>query len=297
MCGGIHKEPHFFDHMYDFNSTRTRFDYMELFPHAVKCKKRQDSRYIDGTTIMARMNTVIGRMAEVMITHNNKILILIINKLYTAEEKKKLKFIVILREPVARDYSWYCQVMRDRLAAGTKFIDMDTFMEADHKGLSEKITHIHRAGRYVDQLSSYMKYFKRDQLLVLSSSAIFKNSSKVMDSVAKFLDIEKIDKWNGPFPHDDHLGESKFIGLVDCVVNHIPSLDCQFKEELGKYYQPYNEKLYKWLEDTKNVTSKWEPDFVKFGDTWSNVACVKNSREAYNKIIHSNKTIESCRIR
>lgn len=225
------------------------------------------------------------------------LILIIINKLYTDEEKEKLKFIVILREPVSRDYSWYCQVMRDRLAAGTKFDEIRTFMEIDHEGLSERITHIHRSGRYVEQLAAYMKYFKRDQLLIISSTAIFQNSSKVMDSVAKFLDIEKIDKWNGPFPHDDHLGESKFIGLVDCVVNHIPSLDCQFKEELGKYYQPYNEKLYKWLEDTKNVTSKWEPDFVKFGDTWSNVACVKNSREAYNKIIHSNKTIESCRIR
>jgi hypothetical protein len=77
--------------------------------------------------------------------------------------------------------------MRDRLLAGTKFEEIDTLMEIDRKGLSEAITHIHRAGRYVEQLSEFLQYFQRDQILVLASDSIFKNSSKLMDSVAGFL--------------------------------------------------------------------------------------------------------------
>ena len=54
---------------------------------------------------------------------------------YTKEERNKLKFIVFLREPVARDYSWYQQVMRVTLTYGTKFKDILTYKEMHNQNV------------------------------------------------------------------------------------------------------------------------------------------------------------------
>ena len=66
ICGGVHKEPHFFDHVMQFNSTRSRLDYMQLYPNVPKCAKYSDSMYVDGTTIMFRINKVAKKMVEVL---------------------------------------------------------------------------------------------------------------------------------------------------------------------------------------------------------------------------------------
>ena len=179
----------------------------------------------------------------------------------------------------------------EMVAVGQTYTNLTTFLEYDRKGLASTITHVHRSGMYIEQLKAFVKYFRRDQLLVVSSNAIFQNSSKVMDSIAGFLGIEKVDIWNGPFPHDDHL--ENFQNILDCIKTYIPKLDCSFKEELGLYYKPLNEQLYTWLKEKKQNRSKYEPDFLEFGDSWKNVSCVDDARLDLNKLIESN-TKRSC---
>jgi len=53
-----------------FNSTRSRLDYMQLYPNVPKCAKYSDSMYVDGTTIMFRINKVAKKMVEVYICIN-----------------------------------------------------------------------------------------------------------------------------------------------------------------------------------------------------------------------------------
>ena len=205
----------------------------------------------------------------------------------------KLKFIVLLREPVSRDYSWYSQVIRDKLGRDRiKFEDLSTFMEYDRKHLKETITHVHRGGDYVNQLESFVQVFRRDQLLILPSTAVFQNSSKAMDAIAGFLEISKPAAWSGPFPHDDHL--ETFQDIISCISTYTPKLDCKFRDELAVYYAPLNERLYKWLEDTKSSRSAYEPDFIQFGDSWKYTQCVNDSRSELNKVIEASKTKRSC---
>jgi hypothetical protein len=228
LCGGRHKEPHFFDHL-NVNitppsSSKARLEYMNLFPTVKKCNLVAGARYIDGSTVFGRMEKNARNMFQ----------------FFSSDERNSLKFIVLLREPVSRDYSWYEQVIRDKLIAGVLLEDLTTFKEYDTKGLSSTITHVHRSGMYVEQLKQFLKYFRRDQILVLSSSAIFHNSSAMMGSIAGFLDIEKAPVWSGPFPHDDHL--ESFQKILECIKTYTPKLDCSFKEELASFYKPLNEQ-------------------------------------------------------
>ena len=244
---------------------------MSLFPDVDKCKNSKDARYVDGSTVFFRTKKNIAAMS----------------KYYTEEEKEKLKFIVLLREPVSRDYSWYSQVIRDRLGRDRmKFEDLNTFMEYDRKHLKEAITHIHRGGDYVSQLETFVKIFRRDQILVLASTAMFQNTSKAMDAIAGFLEISKPAAWNGEFPHDDHL--ESFQDIISCITTYTPKLDCKFRDELAAYYAPINERLYKWLDETKSSRSVYEPDFIQFGDSWKYAKCVNDSRYDLNKVIEAN---------
>jgi len=209
------------------------------------------------------------------------------DKFYTAKEKEKLKFIVVIREPVSRDYSWYCQVIRDRLGReGFRFKELHTLDETRRPGLPPIwYTHVERNGDYVRQLQNYLTYFRRDQLLILSSSALFKNSSSVMDTISKFLDIEFPSIWSGPFPHDDHLGA--FANIIECISKYTPKLSCSYKQELARYYEPLNKEFYNLVMETKPFASKYEPDFEPFGDEWKTVKCVDNARDDLNKLIAS----------
>lgn len=254
---------------------------MRLFPDVEKCKNSNGARYLDGSTIFSRTKKNIGAMSQY----------------YTDEEKRKLKFIVLLREPVSRDYSWYSQVMRDRLGRDKlKFQDLSTFMEYDRKHLAEAITHVHRGGDYINQLETFVKVFRRDQLLILSSTAIFQNSSKVMDAIAGFLEVSKPAAWDGEFPHDDHL--EYFQDIMSCISTYTPKLDCKFRDELATYYTPLNERLYKWLNETKSSRNEYEPDFIQFGNSWKDIKCVNDSRYELNKVIEANyrtkKSTTSC---
>jgi hypothetical protein len=221
IVGKVHKEPHFFErvNVSVYDQQRGRQELMSLFPDVEKCKNAEGARYLDGSTIFSRTKKNIGAMSQY----------------YTDEEKQKLKFIVLLREPVSRDYSWYSQVIRDRLGRDKiQFQDLSTLMEYDRKHLAEPITHVHRGGDYVNQLETFVKVFRRDQLLVLSSTAVFQNSSKVMDAIAGFLEISKPAAWAGQFPHDDHL--ETFQDIISCISIYTPKLDCKFR--LNSLFSP-----------------------------------------------------------
>lgn len=82
-----------------------------------------------------------------------------------------------------------------------------------------------------------------------------------MEIVSNFLGIEMIADWKvKPFPRDDHLQSGRLSDAAECATTHVPPLDCDYKEELGEYYKPYNEALYKFLAKTR---TKFEPPFLE----------------------------------
>lgn len=271
FCGGDHKEPHFFEH--DDRYQRGRRYYSRMYSDK-KCLDNPTAQFIDGTPQLHYMHRVASRF----------------NEFYSDEEKKNLKFILMLREPVSRDYSWYQHSTRAELAEGMKFTSLKTFQELD-----ERNDHLHnRYGRYVEQVKDLTKYFARNQILILNSESVFKNSTKNMEIIAKFLGINFIEEWREPFPHDDHLEYPRFHGIITCVLNHVPALGCPFRDELGQYYERYNEMFYQWMRDTRQEASIYEPPFEVFGQKYKNVPCIADARAAMDEQIDKSRDKKSC---
>ena len=214
-----------------------------------------------------------------------------ISSFYTLEERKALKFIVLLREPVSRDYSWYGHVLKRDLADGKRFDYVKTFKEIDEAAVRANST-THRSGRYITQLSQFTQYFDRNQILIINSQSLFLNSSLHMESIRNFLDLPRFKPWEGKFPKEEHIGYTSQLGLVDCVLKHIPALDCDFRDLLGEYYVPYNKDLDNWLAKTPNK-SLAELPFDTFGEEHRKINCVKDARQEFQKILKKDRTL-SC---
>lgn len=94
-----------------------------------------------------------------------------------------MRFIVILRQPVARAYSQYQMTFQS--GKGQKYKDFDDFM-ARHP-------HAFKRGLYAEQLKLWLSHFNPDQFLILTSEEIFKTENGLENTFKKlglFLNID-----------------------------------------------------------------------------------------------------------
>ena len=94
ICRGLHKELHYFDHLNNY-AEGTEF-YRLLFQNP-KCDGIVGAHFVDATPIIHDLSTW-KRIYETYSGSKNV--------------RDNLKFIVLLREPVSRDYSWYQHMTR-----------------------------------------------------------------------------------------------------------------------------------------------------------------------------------------
>lgn len=62
-----------------------------------------------------------------------------------------------------------------------------------------------RKGRYIEQLQAFTKIFRRDQIMVLSSTGIFKNTQVIMENIRKFIDVKEHESFDVPLPHGKYV--------------------------------------------------------------------------------------------
>jgi hypothetical protein len=224
--------------------------------------------------------------------------------------KNDLKMIVMLREPVSRDFSWYQHYSRKFLSGfhserkGYRsegkglFRDMKTFKELwatdiedvktgkkDRKSIPSDI-----GGDYVDQLKEFAKYFRRDQILILNSQMVFTQTAVAMEAVRSFLGVSEFDKWyTEPFPHEGHLEMAEDATDPECIYRHVPKLDCDFRDSLAEHYAKSNAELEDWLKITKPYAHSAEPEFEHFNMEYRNISCVTDARASYNEILNNDK--------
>jgi hypothetical protein len=152
-----------------------------------------------------------------------------------------LKLILILRNPADRAFSaWtmYHHNFKTGKHADLNTTDSFTKVIADEMKNIESATYFDnprayvKRGIYHTQIEEYLKYFNRDQLLIIESSNLKKNHAKTLDKIQSFLGV----------PHED----LKFISSNPSQKNdkHLYEADLI---ELRDFYKPYNEKLYELL--------------------------------------------------
>lgn len=154
--------------------------------------------------------------------------------------------IAVLREPVARAYSHYRHVKR---GMGKWGADHRTFEEAARadmrvakqkrvlgKNKYEDIYHSYvRRGIYEPQIKRYKKVYG-DNLIVVNSEEMFKNTSRVVNNIFSKLGIGKFEV-EGSKVH----GEGSY------------KKDIPIRDELESFFDPHNENLYEMI----NVDRWW----------------------------------------
>jgi hypothetical protein len=155
------------------------------------------------------------------------------------ETVPRAKLIVLLRNPVDRAYSHY----QHEVSLKHETLPFDEAIEqeperlrgerekmlADQSYDSYKYRHYSylSRGAYADQLALWMKFFSKDQMLILRSEDFFAEPPKTFQKVLRFLDLPLCE-----------LGEYKQYNARD-----YSTMDGATRARLIKYFEPHNRRL------------------------------------------------------
>lgn len=162
-----------------------------------------------------------------------------------------VKIIILLRNPVERAFSQYYHVLKQNIESITfeKAIEIELErIKGEWDKMSKDSIYYSKnyhyfsylsAGIYIDKLKSWYEVFPKDQILILSSEEMYKNTQKIFDKTIQFLNLKK---WNLPKYERFNFYDDK------------PLINQQIRKKLYAFFKPHNESLYKFL--GKNF--KWE---------------------------------------
>ena len=175
---------------------------------------------------------------------------------------EELKIVIVLREPVSRELSWYnhiaasCRtdiegcnfkgrVLKNEPKAQFRtFTEYSDFVFDDYNidGIPKWKQQAKIEGVYGEKIEQWFHHFDRKQILVLSYDELKENETSFLHRVLSFLglyvDLAMIDSGTKHF--NTHQSSSKV---------KLPSCDTQKK--LAKMFKPSNDKLYQLIDDEK----------------------------------------------
>jgi len=144
------------------------------------------------------------------------------------------KLILIIRNPVFRAFSSH----NHRHQINNFFDDLEK--EKDFNKLVSNINeqdikktkNLFSQGFYIDQIENLLKYFPREQLLILVSEEMKKNPQKIYNQIFEFLNVEKV-----PIKYSENIHKRKYS----------QKMTTETIEKLKNFYAPYNERFYNFL--------------------------------------------------
>lgn len=254
ICGEGEKEKHYFDKGMTKEDTKNYLHEFDL------CKKGQF--LIDSTPRYMAVDLVPMR----------------ISLSYTKEDLGKKKFMIILREPVARHYSEF----QFRVRLCTDIFDDETGPSDDEykkergdrncnrvtfnyqHGIKQKDlqimtfsewvaspdgSHEIQRGHYIEHIKEWLRIIRRDQLFIINFQSLIEDTTDVMDRLSKFLGLSKgWGKTSLPIPHSTR-----------------PStlLDCATYDKLNSHYKKMNSELVRFINSGigKPATEPLFPEF------------------------------------
>lgn len=168
------------------------------------------------------------------------------------EECPNTKFIVLLRNPTDRAYSHFQHQSRKKLVASREGerenLSFDEAVKAEEKRLEgewEKISkdkaystekfrnrsYLSR-GIYVDQLERWMKYFPKEQFLIIKTEEFKEDSQGILNRIFNFVGVS----------------EFKVENLKKLNAGKYENMNKTTRKYLVNYFKPHNEKLAKLLD-------------------------------------------------
>jgi hypothetical protein len=155
-----------------------------------------------------------------------------------------VKLIALLRNPVDRAFSHYKHSVRGKRET-LSFERAVAKEEERAEGEFEKAAKypgyfpgpaLHQAylkkGVYADQLENWLKFFPREQLLVLQSEDLFQQPDETYKRVLAFLEIST-----------DYSAEYRIFNAFDST----EEFSSERRSQLQDYFKPHNERLYRLI--------------------------------------------------
>ena len=187
---------------------------------------------------------------------------------------RRLQFIAVLREPVARDLSAFNHQRHQRVdwlqaCPATRFRGYEAFATCQLAIWRSNGANVSRvfdalryglwAGLYGPQLDAWSAAFGRKDLLVLESRSMLANPRATTALVASFLRV----------PHGDaQRAKVKAMPVINAQDDGKKqrTISCATRDGLGAVFDPYNEALYAALDDARRSgrAPDVEPPFPRF---------------------------------
>ena len=182
------------------------------------------------------------------------------------------KLIVILRNPVERAYSEFHYTVALGLELTENFEDVIKSelkrIEIGNKKPELKIENTNykhftfshlRDGLYAQHLERWLKFFSKEQLLVLHTKDLYTNLDQTLSETFEFLNLpkyqienriekNKIDKIRPLSGHERNIYkniDSKTRTLFN--VQNYPEIKSETRKFLQDFFRPHNEKLFKMI--------------------------------------------------
>lgn len=136
------------------------------------------------------------------------------------------KLILLIREPAARLYSAYNQpgAGYDRTKSFEENIELDLAKNSKDSLVAR--------GFYIDQIENLLRYYPKNQLLIIITEQMKKDPEKIYRKVCDFLDIGYSD-----VDFNKKVNANKYKDEINK----------ETEEKLRNLYKPYNQRLYNFL--------------------------------------------------
>lgn len=240
------KEVHFFDKQYRKGSKY----YLERFRTSSDCQKKG---------IFKKGNNVTGVDATPGYIGKPKSLVMM-KKMIPECIHKDLRFILVLREPLSRDLSWFNHLRQRNEPKSQKKENQkqyERYLERNIKSYpSTSDKNILYRGRYVEQLEQFWRLFPRNQTLVFSYETLVDHYADSLRRVAEFLKIDE-----GPLlkRENEEQNAREFGGKLS--VSDLPKELC---EQGRKFFEESNSELYALM--AQPGSPSLQPPFRRFPD-------------------------------
>ena len=310
VCQTSNKEYHFFDHKNNYDLGPTALETLV----SMSCKNQSSSKHaIDASPTYLVSKNVPIRMLE----------------MFNTQDLPKKRFVIILRDPVARDYHKYTtglvncvrsmrshmedqqkkrppngwdshlcgscsrslgcvgsnkklfkkMVYGDELKYLKSYSSMISCDDDDEKAKEMNSNDVKKkenktdqvtvsavdrrlkSSLYYEQIQHWLQFFSRKQMLILSFDRFLSQPVDTGNRIASFLGLSHGFPQNTTLPDNRHVYIKNFLNEFNLTV------DCQLRDALYDAIEPANQKLYKYLADSRRDGPKEEPEFPHFASS------------------------------
>lgn len=270
ICPSVKKEIHYFDRM-DSWSKGAAYYLAHFKTRSAKCVADRQPGFNGSTTDDPNLHFVDATPDY----FTNPLVPARIFQSFPPKERSKKRFILILREPVSREFSWYnhrvrlcTKSMREYLKQRSRSrpgpVDVDKLCSDKHCAPLNCKEHAHKASLgkeirgvsnftdyyrngglvasrslYMTHLRRWLSYFPRHQFFIVSLSTLLRNTTDTVQRLTHFLGIPE-------FPLSEAAG-GQIILPHENAARVDTMLDCATGAALQAYYQPEVRELMSFL--------------------------------------------------